>query len=115
MKVQLSMKASFKNRNLIRITFAGLILMGFSLSYAETWVEVGNNIYADKDSVTRTGEIAHITITDMSKVGLDTIKFDCKRNIAFYRGFNEPRNTKENAILLKTQELACRRSWELWK
>lgn len=99
----------------IHFTFVGLMLMGASASYAETWVEVGNNIYADKDSVTRTGEIAHITITDMSKVGLDIIKFDCKKNIAFYRGFNEPRNTKDSTILLKIQEIACRRSWELWK
>ena len=99
----------------IHIIFSGFMLMGTSASYAETWVEVGNGFYADKESAQRNGEIGHITLSNMTQASLIYMKFDCKRNIAFFPGVPEPSNTKDNLILRKAQELACRRSWELWK
>ena len=91
------------------------MLIRVSLSYAETWVEVGNGYYADKESAQRNGEIGHVTLSNMTQPKLIYMKFDCKRNIAFFPGVLEPSNTLDNPILSKSQKLACRRSWELWK
>lgn len=98
------------------LIFFWLLLVKASVSNAESWVEVGGGIYADKDSVQRNGEIGHITLSDMSNKGLIYMKFDCKRNIAFYiLPSLQQSSTKDNPILSKSQELACRRPWELWK
>jgi hypothetical protein len=98
-----------------RCFFYGFIIVATQSLHARIWVEVGGGIYADKESVTRTGEIAHITVTDMSKDGLTYLKFDCERNIVFFLNGIKPVSTKDNPIFAKTQALACRRSWELWK
>lgn len=99
----------------IHFTFVGLMFISASASCAETWVEVGNGFYADKESAHRNGDIGHITLSNMTVPSLLYMKFDCKRNIAFIPDKPEPRNTKDNPILKKSQELACRRSWEIWK
>jgi hypothetical protein len=116
MGAQLRMrKAKFIFHNYFSMIFSGFMLMGTLASYAQTWVEVGNGFYADKESAHRSGEIGHITLSNMTMPSLLNMKFDCKRNIAFIPGKPEPRNTNDNPILRNSQELACRRSWELWK
>jgi hypothetical protein len=83
---------------------------------AESWVDVGEGWYADRTSAKRKGELATIYIRNISSMDyINEMTIDCKSGIATKSGWSKPLSTKDRPILLKIQELACRRSWELWK
>lgn len=83
--------------------------------HAQSWVDVGDGFYVDRDSAKRNGDIATVWLRHVSQMDvIAEVTFDCKNGLAISKS-TTPTPTKNNMSLLKGQEIACRRPWELWK
>jgi hypothetical protein len=99
-----------------RCFFSVLMLIVTQSTHAQSWVDVGDGFYVERYSSKRNGDIATVLMRHISKMDYtDEVTFDCKNGLATNWNWANPIPTKDRPSLLKAQEIACRRSWEIWK
>jgi len=107
----------FKNK---KSTQYILLLVIFSLYgnsnlvCAKNWVGIkDSDLYVDTDSKQRSGDLVTIDIKVLS--GKESyVEFDCKKGTANTR-IEGVMEVKKIPALQKIYDIACKRSWEIWK
>lgn len=114
----------------LRAGVAIILFVTVTHAQAEKWVNVGTvepvnqDIYADTDSATRTGDLAKIRFKSLVDPKVDEASFDCVKNILFaptgeqfstLKPISGKGITWPVSLTQKLQGLACKRWFEVWK
>lgn len=92
------------------------ISVNTNIAFAENWIRVDDQYYADKDSITRKGDLSEIVIKLAKTNEYDSgaiIKMDCVRRTVFVR--DEELKGEPDSLIDKLLKLGCKKTWEFWK
>lgn len=92
------------------------ISSSMNIAFAENWVRLDDEFYADKDSIIRKGDLSEIVITVAKTTEYDPgvrIKMDCIRRTVFIN--NKELSGEPGSRVDKILKLGCKKTWEFWK
>jgi hypothetical protein len=101
---------------------ASMCLLAAGASAAAEWVVLGDNLYVDRASNSREGDLATVTVRLGNDAGDSRqLTFDCARSLYLpgpdpFGGAQRPTESVDRYHRLALAlSIACRRIWELWK
>lgn len=111
-------------KSIINVVALSSVLLVCSNSYAEDWVlieestvaengqDLRANLYADKDSVKRKGDVSSIRTRINSRTGFVTAEFDCNKKQLL--GIASAKDVDEGTTNQKLFDIACKPAWKFW-